>query len=260
MRLYSLGSGSSGNGFIVENAQAAVLLDCGIAARACQSALRELGLVERLGAVVISHEHTDHIRSVAAVLRKRDCHIVTTAGTYRSLRHDAPWFPHQAGDRFTESGIEVTFVGVSHDAAEPCGFVIDADGTRVAIFTDLGYVSEEVLDAVSSADIIVLESNFDTTMLKRGGYPAHLKRRIQSPVGHLSNDDCASALVAAVNARTRGIWLAHLSHNNNTPELAVNTASDALRLAGFGIPVQALPRYERVEITRLPARQLMFGM
>jgi phosphoribosyl 1,2-cyclic phosphodiesterase len=256
MRLYSLGSGSSGNGFVVDTDRAAILVDCGVGIRSCQSTLRDLGVLQRLAGIVVSHEHTDHIRAIPSVLRRVDCPVVTTVGTYTAMRRTLGWSQRRAGERFEESGIEISFVQVSHDAAEPCGFVVEADGLRIAVFTDLGYVSEEVIAEMTAADIIVLESNFDRGMLARGGYPAHLKRRIQSPVGHLSNDDCATALVAAASERTRGVWLAHLSHNNNTPERALATAREALTLAGLQTPIRALPRYDCVEITSLPARQL----
>lgn len=260
MRLYSLGSGSSGNGFALVTDEVALLIDCGTAIRSCQGAVRDLGIEHRLAGIVISHEHIDHVRAIPSILRKRDIPLVTTSGTFRGMRGNGVLHMQSAGQRFAESGVEITFVGVSHDAAEPCGFVVDADGMRVAVFTDLGIVTEDVIDSLSSADIIVLESNYDRDMLLRGGYPAHLKRRIQSPVGHLSNDDCATALVAAVNDRTRAIWLAHLSHNNNTQQAACSAATEALQHIGRSIPVAALPRYDRVEITNVPARQLTFGL
>jgi phosphoribosyl 1,2-cyclic phosphodiesterase len=167
---------------------------------------------------------------------------------------------HSSGQRYADGSIEVSFVGVSHDAAEPCGFVVDADGLRVAVFTDLGHAGPEVFEAVASADIVVLESNYDDGMLRRGPYPAHLKRRITGPSGHLSNDDCGTILAASANARTRAIWLAHLSDKNNRPDIAEASAREALALAGLKTPVRALPRFDRLEITAVPAMQLTFGM
>lgn len=260
MRLYSLGSGSSGNAFVLVTDEVSLLIDCGIAIRACKAALGELGALHNLAGIVISHEHSDHIRAIPSVLRSSDCPVVTTSGTYAGLRSDHRWSQRCSGQRFADGAVEVSFVGVSHDAAEPCGFVVEADGTRVAVFTDLGIVTEPVLDAMRGADIIVLESNFDRGMLRNGQYPAHLKRRIQSPVGHLSNDDCATALVAAVTPRTQSVWLAHLSHNNNDADIAREGAREALLLAGYDVPVGVLPRYERVELTDRAARQIPLGL
>jgi phosphoribosyl 1,2-cyclic phosphodiesterase len=259
MDFYSLGSGSSGNGFLLRTDRVSLLIDCGIPSRTCQNALRELA-VDNLAGIVVSHEHIDHVRSLESVQRRTDCPVVTTTGTYAALRRELNWDRRRAGERFSESGVDVSFVEVSHDAAEPCGFVIEADGVRIAVFTDLGYVSELVMYELRLADVVVLEANYDRRMLDRGRYPAHLKRRIQGPTGHLSNDDCATALIASVSPRTRAIWLAHLSQNNNAPDVAVNTVAEALALAGTEIPVAALPRFARAEITKVPAKQLALGV
>lgn len=260
MQLYSLGSGSSGNGFVLTTSEVAVLIDCGTPARGCASALKELGYADRLAGVIISHEHIDHIRGVDAAMRGRDCPVVTTHGTWGAMRREHAWDRKASGQRFASSSVEVSFVGVAHDAAEPCGFTIDADGVRIAVFTDLGHVTPAIIEALSSADIIVLEANYDQRMLQYGRYPAHLKRRIQGPNGHLSNDDCAAALVASVSSRTQAIWLAHLSHNNNTPAAATSAVNEALQISGREIPVTPLPRYERAEITANPARQMVLGL
>lgn len=261
MRFYSLGSGSSGNAFVLVTEQVSLLIDCGVAIRVCRAALKELGALDNLAGIVVSHEHSDHIRAIPSILRtSRDCPIVTTSGTFSGMRHEAPWTRQTAGQRYSAGAIDITFVGVSHDAAEPCGFVIEAEGTRIAVFTDLGVVTGEVLDALRSADVIVLESNFDSTMLRLGHYPSHLKRRIQGPLGHLSNDDCAMALVASVTARTQAVWLAHLSHNNNRADIALCGAEEALRLAGQRTPVGVLPRYDTIEITGQRSRQMAFSL
>jgi phosphoribosyl 1,2-cyclic phosphodiesterase len=260
MRVVSLGSGSSGNGFLLDTGDVALLIDCGVAVRACQSAIRDLGVADRLAGIVVSHEHIDHVRAIPSITRKLDIPLITTTGTHGALRTTLRLDRRASGERYHNGSLEVTFIGVSHDAAEPCGFVAEHDGTRVAVFTDLGHVSQSVLEAIASADFVVLEANYDRQMLMNGPYPARLKRRIQGPAGHLGNDDCATALAAAVSARTQAIWLAHLSDKNNQPDIAVGTAREAIALMGYDAPVRALPRFERAEITRVPARQLHFGL
>lgn len=260
LRLLSLGSGSSGNGFILDTGQIAFLIDCGTAVRPAQAAIRELGIADRLAGIIVSHEHSDHIRSIPSITRRRAYPLITTRGTFSAMRSALPCVACVSGTIHIDSGVEVTFVGVSHDANEPCGFVIDAHATRIAVFTDLGFVDDAVLDALRSADIIVLESNYDREMLRRGGYPAHLKRRIQGPAGHLSNDDCATALVASVSGRTQAIWLAHLSHNNNAPHVARRTTEEALALQGVSVPVRPLPRFDHAEITTIPSHQPSLGI
>ncbi|HQZ88856.1 MAG TPA: MBL fold metallo-hydrolase [Thermomicrobiales bacterium] len=260
MRLVSLGSGSSGNGFLLDTGNAAMLIDCGVGVRTIQAALRDFDVHDRLSAIIVSHEHIDHIRSVDSIARRTGSPIVTTRGTFQAIRSERPFSPRSAGERFAEAGVEIRFVSVSHDAAEPCGFVIDDGKTRIAIFTDLGYVGESVVDAIRDADIIVLESNYDRRMLRSGPYPARLKRRIESPTGHLSNDDCAAALVSLTTARTRAIWLAHLSDKNNSAAIALASAREAIALAGYATPVGVLDRFERTDVTSLPAIQLSLGM
>lgn len=260
MRVVSLGSGSSGNGFLLDTGDVALLIDCGVAVRVCQSAIRDYGVADRLAGIVVSHEHIDHVRSIPSITRKLDIPLITTHGTHGAMRTTLRLDRRTSGERYSDSALEVSFIGVSHDAAEPCGFVAEHDGTRVAIFTDLGHVSEAVLSALGSADVIVLEANYDRQMLMYGPYPGHLKRRIQGPAGHLSNDDCATALAATVSSRTRAIWLAHLSDKNNAPDVAAGTVTEALALMGHDIPVAPLPRFERAEVTNLPATQLQLGI
>jgi phosphoribosyl 1,2-cyclic phosphodiesterase len=260
MRVHSLGSGSSGNAFLVDTGEIALLLDCGVGVRAVQAAVRDLNVADRLAGIVVSHEHIDHVRAVDSTIKRHGVPVVTTRGTYGAMRWTHAGVHQSSGERYADGSIELTFVGVSHDAAEPCGFVVDASGRRLAVFTDLGHAGPEVFDAIASADIVVLESNYDAGMLQRGPYPAHLKRRISGPNGHLSNDDCATILAATVSDRTRAIWLAHLSDKNNRPAIAEATAREALELVGQATPVRALPRFDRAELTAIPAMQLSFGM
>jgi phosphoribosyl 1,2-cyclic phosphodiesterase len=260
MRLHSLGSGSSGNSFLVSTATTAVLIDAGVAIRACQTAVRQLLNGRALDAIVISHEHIDHVRALGSLTRHAALPVVTTEGTRRAIGQERGWTRAVAGGRFAIGDIEIEFVSVSHDAAEPCGFVICHGGARTAIFTDLGHAGPQVLEAVASADAVVLEANYDSAMLRYGPYPAHLKRRIQGPAGHLSNDDCATLLAGVVSDRTRAIWLAHLSHTNNTPDVAAGTVRDALRLVERDIPVQPLPRFAITELTVDAQQQLLLSL
>lgn len=245
MRLTSLGSGSSGNAFLLQSHEATVLLDCGVGVRAINKALSVCG---PLSAVVVSHEHGDHVRSLSSVLSKHACEVVASAGTFGAIGTPEGARLMRAGERFQIDSLTISFVGVSHDAAEPCGFFIESPETSIAVITDLGCVEPQTLEAISAADSIVLESNYDETMLSCGRYPAHLKRRIRSAVGHLSNEDCAAALAHSARSTVSGIWLSHLSDKNNVPQIAVATSREALLAAGKDIPVTALPRFEPMTI------------
>lgn len=259
MRLTSLGSGSSGNAFLLESDDQRILFDCGIGARPLHAALAGSDLPLT---VVISHEHIDHIRSLSSVLKRHACQVVATAGTLSVIGKQDGWTTVRAGDRVQFGSVSVTFVDVSHDAIEPCGFFIESSDTRLSLLTDLGSVTPEILDVVASSDVAILESNYDEKLLRSGPYPAHLKRRIRSAKGHLSNDDCAATLVESARHDMLGIWLCHLSHNNNTAESAVATSTSALQATGKPIPVTALPRFDPMPILPavLPPRQATFGL
>lgn len=241
MRFTSLGSGSSGNAFLLETDEQRILFDCGVGVRALYKALASSDLPLT---IMVSHEHGDHVRSLSSVVKKHACRVVATNGTFSAIGREAGWQSIRHGETLSTGNVSVTFVPVSHDAAEPAGFLIQAQGSTLALLTDLGAVSPAVLDVVRAADVVVLESNYDEGMLRRGRYPAHLKRRIRSELGHLSNDDCAATAVEAVRHDAMGIWLCHLSHNNNAPEVAEMTTREALRASGKDIPVTAMARFD----------------
>jgi phosphoribosyl 1,2-cyclic phosphodiesterase len=255
VKLTSLGSGSSGNAFLLQTDEQTILLDCGVGARTIQKVL--LGCTAP-STVILSHEHSDHVKSLKSVLRRHACEVVATPGTLGAIGHEAGWRNAQTGSRLDFGSVSISFVGVSHDAAEPCGFLLESADLRIAIVTDLGVVNTDVLDAISAADFVVLESNYDEGMLRSSHYPAHLKRRIRSEVGHLSNEDCAAALVHSLTSKTRAVWLSHLSHNNNTPVAAVATVREALMASGKDVPVTALARFDTSQILpySAPPRQV----
>jgi phosphoribosyl 1,2-cyclic phosphodiesterase len=254
VKLTSLGSGSSGNAFLLECPDQRILIDCGVGIRTIRRSLAgsELPLT-----MVISHEHSDHVRSMAGVLKHYSCDVVATEGTLSAIGRQAGWTSVRAGERLQIGGASISFIDVSHDAAEPCGFLIETAGMSFSILTDLGCVNEDVLNAVAASDVVVLESNFDEGMLRSSQYPAHIKRRIRGARGHLSNEDCASILADSVAPDALGIWLCHLSHNNNTPAAAEAIARMSLTSVRKDVPVKALARFDATPILpfRAPARQ-----
>jgi phosphoribosyl 1,2-cyclic phosphodiesterase len=246
MIVRSLGSGSSGNAIVVESTRSALLVDCGLSAAAINRGLKINGRsTADLSAVVVSHEHVDHVRGLQRLL-KDQVPLITAPGTHRALDVGKAGFRSiQSGDDETlDSGFVIRALGVSHDAAEPCGYCIDADGIRITIVTDLGVADDNLVEWIASSDLVVIEANHDETMLLNGPYPAHLKRRVLSRTGHLSNHDCGQLLRRALDGsdRVRTIWLAHLSATNNRPDLAVATVTNALAGAGAQHQVRALPR------------------
>jgi phosphoribosyl 1,2-cyclic phosphodiesterase len=246
MIVRSLGSGSSGNALVVETGTAVFLVDCGLSAATLARGMKMGGRgLDALSAVVVSHEHVDHVRGLQRLL-KGGVPLVTSPGTHRALDVGSTFYrPLRPGD--TEElagGVTVRALGVSHDAAEPCGFCIDADGVRVTVITDLGTADTGLCESIATSDLIVLEANHDEALLRAGPYPAHLKRRVLSATGHLSNVDCGDLLRRALadSDRARTIWLAHLSAVNNRPDLAVATVAKALAGCGKAHDIRALPR------------------
>lgn len=248
MLVTSLGSGSSGNSLLVSSGQTCLLIDAGVAARRVKQALAKaggpIGPALQLNGILLSHEHHDHVRGLATLLKGQRCPVWSTEGTrgYLSRSLDCQWLSGACQTPFIVGDIEIDPIAVSHDAAEPVGFVLSDSSHKVAVFTDLGCWDEQHAAAVASADLVVIEANYDERMLWSGGYPARLKRRISASTGHLSNADCASLLAASLNGDTREIWLAHLSLNNNHPEVAREQVITALGDSSSLPEIVALPR------------------
>ena len=183
----------------------------------------------RLKAVFISHEHSDHIRGARVFEKKLKIPIYITAHTYNATyRNLQPAWP-----RYFKPGTEVKIGAFSifpfsknHDASEPCSFRIEYHGKNIGVFTDIGEPCENVTSHLRQCDAVFLESNYDEQMLVKGSYPWHLKKRIASPVGHLSNLQTLNLLRESAGANLRCVFLSHLSAENNTPELAFSACSE----------------------------------
>lgn len=245
--VHSLASGSSGNAMVVDDGESVILIDCGLSGSRLTSRLRALDLpVSKITALLLSHEHTDHIQGMNPLLRAR-LPVLTMPGTARAAGVDSGLVePLRIGAEFEIGAFSVTALGVSHDASEPVGFYLRHPEASMTVITDLGSDDEALVEPLSHSDLIIIEANHDWDMLWRGPYPIHLKRRVASPVGHLSNDDCAALLSRALSrsAHQPAIWLAHLSETNNRPDLAVATVAQALREVVPAHRIRALPRRE----------------
>lgn len=226
MRFTSLGSGSEGNALLIEcgdgAAPARLLIDCGFGPRELTRRLSRIGLAPSdLHAVLVTHEHGDHIGGAAAAAASFGLPIFMTDGTARAgLKPTARPSIIDLQRPFELAGVRVEPVAVPHDAREPVQFVIDDGNARLGVLTDLGHVTPHVVSAMSRLDAIVLECNHDHDMLANGHYPPTLKRRIGGDYGHLSNDASAALLARIDHTRLRTVVAAHLSQSNNRPELA----------------------------------------
>ena len=235
-----LASGSSGNCTLLETERTRLLVDAGLGKK---ETLRRLAAVERqvdrLDGIVISHEHTDHIGSLAQVLGQWRTVVYLTEATHTEVTRILPENAQKrldkvehirAGHKFLVGDIEVSPISIPHDAADPLGFTFRANGTKVAIVTDLGYLPELVKYHLRDCDCLMLESNHDLDMLKVGPYPWHIKQRVMSRTGHLSNHTVSEFFAdpEGFDGRARYVVLAHLSENNNNPDVARISAQEAL--------------------------------
>ena len=223
MRFASLGSGSRGNATLVEAGNALVMIDCGFSIRETERRMSRLGCTPSdLTAILVTHEHGDHVRGVPPLSRKYDLPVWMTRGTLRMLRDDGfPCVHHFDGHSgFTFDTLQVRPFTVPHDACEPCQFTFEHEQLRLGVLTDTGRMTPHVLDSLQACDALLLECNHDADMLADGPYSAHLKKRVAGPLGHLSNAQAGSLLSQLDTSRLQHLVAAHLSDKNNRPALA----------------------------------------
>lgn len=232
MRLCSIASGSAGNCIYVGSDCTHILLDAGISAKRVEEGLKSLEInPKELDAILVTHEHSDHIQGLGVLARKYGIPIYATKGTVEGIRQtcsvgkiDEALFNTVSSDcRFYVKDVCVTPFSISHDAKEPVGYTFKCDGKKAAVATDLGTYNDYILDKISNCDVLMAEANHDIHMLQVGPYPYYLKQRILSDHGHLSNENCGRMISEALHDGVKHIVLGHLSKENNYPDLAYET-------------------------------------
>ncbi len=245
MKYAALASGSKGNCHALEQGGEVLLVDAGLSLLQIRKRLEAMAFpVDRVVGVALSHEHSDHIAALPVLLRRTAWPLLATSATREALERilgiEWPaerWVPLQAGQPLAWQGWRVLPFTVPHDAVDPVAFRVEAGGRAAAVVTDLGHPTALVLDHCLDLDLLVLESNHDIDMLRSGDYPPHLKARILSRIGHLSNASAAESLARVASSRLSQVVLAHLSEANNDPELARFAALEALRGHGARLAV-----------------------
>lgn len=239
-----LASGSRGNCAVVASARTKILVDAGVSCREIFKRMKSLGDdAHSLAAILITHEHTDHVCGLATLAKKLRIPIFMTGATHqawaRAMRDENGVRPQlerferfEAGHRFQVRDIEVKPFTIPHDAADPVGFTFRAEGIKVGVATDLGYLPVSVRDHLRGCDVLVMESNHDLEMLRGGPYPWSVKQRVMSRVGHLSNHALADFFSSDYDNSATFVVLAHLSEQNNHPEIARREAEKALAARG----------------------------
>ena len=244
MEFYTLASSSAGNAALVCHNDTHLLIDAGISCRRITQSLAALSLtLDDLDGILITHEHIDHVRALGTLQKKHAVPLYASFGTAAALDYPAPYLHAFAADEaFAIKDLQIRSFRTSHDAKESVGYRIESSDGSLAVLTDTGFITDDAHDAALGADMLLLESNHDVVMLKNGGYPYYLKQRILSEYGHLSNDAAAEFAIECVRAGTSDILLAHLSDENNSPQLAEYTVGRALQSSGLSVRLAAAPR------------------
>lgn len=236
----SLGSGSNGNSTLVRVDDTLVLVDAGFSARSITTRLAAAGInAADLSAIIVSHEHSDHVKGVGVLSRRFELPVWLTRGTYRRLKDQklaAVEFIHPHGS-FCIGDAKITPFPVPHDAAEPCQYIIGDGSKKLAIATDMGFATPYVQQLLSDVDALLLEANYDFNMLQSGPYPYALQNRIDGRFGHLSNDQSARLAADIEHPGLQRLFLGHLSENNNTPRSALESVASRLHRGDENVSV-----------------------
>ncbi|GGJ56126.1 MBL fold metallo-hydrolase [Virgibacillus salexigens] len=242
LRFSVLASGSTGNAFYIESEQERLLVDAGLSGKQMDRLFQEIDIdPASLSGILVTHEHSDHIKGLGIVARKYQLPIYANEKTWKAMEGSIgkittdQKFLFNMHEVKTFNDMDVESFGVSHDAAEPMFYTFHHHGKKVALVTDLGYVSERIKKTVEQADAYVFEANHDVSMLRMGKYPWNVKRRILGDSGHISNEDSGLALADIIGNNTQRIYLAHLSLDNNMKDLARMSVDSVLKERGISL-------------------------
>ena len=232
---YNLFSSSSGNCSYIETESTKLLIDCGLSAKKIEESLKQLNSsLSKINGILITHEHSDHTKALKTICKNYDIPVYANKLTWQNMTKCGEIssdlkFHFEKEESKIFDDVVVNSFGVSHDAINPQFYTFECEGKRVSILTDTGYVSDKMIDYVKDSHTIVYESNHEENVLLSGPYPWTTKQRILSDMGHLSNTDSANYLTKIVGDNTKNVFLAHLSEQNNTKELARMAADMTLK-------------------------------
>lgn len=231
----SLYSGSSGNSLYVETNKTKLLVDCGESAKKIVNSLSDINVdIQDIDAILVTHEHIDHVKSLGTLSKKYDIPIYTNIETLEAMPDQKNKIQPKNVNIFDFSNdffigdLQIHPFPIPHDAANPCAFNIFHNDQKISIATDIGHMTPEILKTLEKSCFLLLESNYDPNILKCSPYPYHLKQRISGPLGHLSNDNASQTVSHLINSGLQKVVLGHLSRENNFPELAYKTVMDEI--------------------------------
>lgn len=244
LKFYPLFSGSSGNMYLVKSNNAKILIDFGVTFKVAKEALKNIDIdISSIDAILVTHEHVDHVRGLARMAKMCSTNIFTTAKTYDEIYNkyfsnleSAPNFVKVEYDKeFEIKDFKILPFKVSHDAVMPVGYKVSCGDKTVTVATDLGYVDDNIYNCLKSSDLSVIEANYDTNLLMYGPYPYATKMRIQSELGHLSNTDTSHIILNLAKDGKRNFILGHMSINNNDAGQALSEINATLEKGGFDL-------------------------
>ena len=250
MKVCVLASWSSGNCTFIEIAGQRFLVDAGISARRVVEGLREIGeKIEDIDGILLTHEHSDHIRGIPRLLEKYKLRLYANRETYKTLYlttvRSGQWI-ELTREALTVDQIEIQPFSINHDAIDPIGFRLSNSHASVGVVTDIGSMTKMVQERLAGVTVLVMEANYDHEMLINGPYPWDLKQRIASRLGHLSNADCGEFLSEQANDGLRHVFLAHRSEHNNDPQLSLDTVQKVLTKNGVTAPPIQLTHQKKI--------------
>lgn len=235
LKFCSLYSGSSGNCLFVSSNHTKILIDCGTSCKKICEGLASIdSSIEDIDAILVTHEHSDHVQSLGMVSKKYDIPVFATCGTWNSMEKQKEKISEnninmiKPYEDFILNDLNIHPFSIPHDAAEPCGFNIHNGKRKLSIATDLGHMNDSIFKELEDSSFILLESNYDPEILKVSKYPYHLKQRIAGMHGHLSNETAGKTISALMKKNLKHVLLGHLSKENNFPELAYQTVAEEL--------------------------------
>lgn len=232
---YSISSSSSGNCLLVQSENTNILIDIGVSVKKIKNELNKLSLdLNDISGILITHEHSDHCKSISSICKKHpEIPLYLNKPTFEALKNIYEISSDNVNYimpniSFDINDLSITPFEIPHDAVLPCGYTIQKGNSKMSIATDMGLVTDEIIDSLSNNSFVFIESNYETEMLNTCRYPYYIKRRISSNTGHLSNVQCSEMISKLVSRNTNRFMLGHLSNENNSPELALQTVQSTL--------------------------------
>ncbi|MBE5805583.1 MAG: MBL fold metallo-hydrolase [Clostridiales bacterium] len=260
-RFCNLFSGSSGNSSFVESDTTKILIDCGESAKKITETLNEIQVnIKEIDAILITHEHIDHIKSIGTLSNKYNIPIYANEETINAIPFEKFKLSKENihifdfSEDFNIGNLQIHPFSIPHDAANPCGFNILYNNKKISIATDIGHITKEILSNLEKSSFLLLESNYDPNILKCSSYPYHLKERISGPFGHLSNSMAGKTISYLANSGLKNVMLGHLSKENNFPELAYKTVVEELlnnNISDSSIKISVATRFKHSSIIEI---------